>query len=558
MDRPRRPEPIEPEDTSGQTPGPDSSAERSIPDAVDRQPDIEDPKPQETADRGDRPVEENSTPSAESSKDAPASRPDEAQVDRPDEPSTRPVRDGADSVDQRSLRDASSETTQPSDDPTLALPAAADRLPADLRAKMLEHPVFTRLGRGTDDQTELGDDVQNGVTPDDQAAVRTVEVDDRAPLEQPDVSVDEHAAASDAKDDLSADIEAADVVAVADGPEAREGTDLAGSGDVLEPVAEDGMPEALTTETPTRTDDSKPGTDLGNPPSETLAADVPEAIDQNIPTELPSSGIAERVAEHDKHWDTAEANLPPGPLPESAKDLDPEVLESLDPDIRLLLEYQGAGEYIAKNMEARPWLEPAKDASPAVQRIFAAIDQGTGHAHIRHGPMGTDQMYADRVAYLNDPAQTDVAKREAGVDGLDPTRLHRCGLQATRIHDAEAFVSAFAAAVKLPDVQAALATSVESKTDRPVAIRVPIAELLGDDGHKYCSGYELEGGREGAKARKEWAEARARGDDLSGLPEPRVRPIETFEGGYVVIAFHSNGKNYEINTLFVEPPSVDR
>ena len=136
--------------------------------------------------------------------------------------------------------------------------------------------------------------------------------------------------------------------------------------------------------------------------------------------------------------------------------------------------------------------------------------------------------------------------------------MHRCGLRATRIYDAEAFVSAFAAAIKLPDVQAALATSVESTIDRPVAVRVPIAELLGDDGHKYCSGYELEGGREGLRARKEWVKARARGEDLSALPEPKVKPIETFEGGHVVIAFGSNGKAYEINTLFVEPPTADQ
>jgi hypothetical protein len=229
----------------------------------------------------------------------------------------------------------------------------------------------------------------------------------------------------------------------------------------------------------------------------------------------------------------------------------------MNPDVRPPLEYQGATEYIAENATARPWLEPAADAAPAVQRIFAAVDQGVGHAHMRHGPMGNDQMYADRVTYLEDPAQTDVAKREVGIDGLDPTTKHHCGREATRIHDAEAFVTAFAAVVKRPEVQAALATPVEATIESPDAIKVPIPELLGNDGHKYCSGYRLEGGPEGRQARTAWLKARARGEDLTGLPGPRANPIETFEGGHVVIQFKSNGKAYEINTLFIEPPAVD-
>ncbi|QNE18142.1 hypothetical protein F1D05_09880 [Kribbella qitaiheensis] len=422
---------------------------------------------------------------------------------------------------------------------------------------MLEHPAFTRLGKGSDDHTEAGGDVQDRATPDDQIATRTVEAEDRAPLEQPEIHANEHAADSDANDDQSAAAEVVDPTAVADRPAVPEGPNLAGAGDVPEPVIEGGVPEVSSTEAPTRPDDSKPGAGLGDPPSETWVADVPEAVDQNTPTELPRTGSAERLAEHEKHWDTAEANLPPGPLPDSAKNLDPDVIESLDPDVRLLLEYQGAGEYIAKNVEARPWLEPAMDASPAVQRIFAAIDQGAGHAHIRHGPMGTDQMYADRVAYLNDPAQTDIAKREAGIDGLNPNTKHYCDIEATRIHDVAAFVTAFAAAVKLPEVQAALATPVGPSIESPDSFRVPIAQLLGDDGHKYCSGYRLEG-EDARKVRKEWLKARALGEDLTDLAEPRAIPIETFEGGEIVVRFKSNGTAYEISTMFVEPPSVDK
>jgi hypothetical protein len=350
----------------------------------------------------------------------------------------------------------------------------------------------------------------------------------------------------------------ADAARVADRPAVSEGPNVASSGDEAEHITGGGIRAAPWIEVSTRPDGLNPSMEVENQSSEPLGADVPEAIDQSTSAELPSSAYTDVVAEQDKHWDAAEANLSPGRLPGSAKGLGPEVIESMNPDVRPPLEYQGATGYIAENATARPWLEPAADASPAVQRIFAAIDQGIGHAHIRHGPMGNDQMYSDRVTYLEDPAQTDVAKREAGIDGLKPTKNHHCGPEATRIHDAEAFATAFAAAVKLPDVQAALATPVEPTITFPDAVKVPIAELLGRDGHKYCSGYRLEGGVEAWEARTEWLKARARGENLTGLPEPRAQPIETFEGGHVVIRFKSNGKAYEINTMFIQPPAVDQ
>jgi hypothetical protein len=301
---------------------------------------------------------------------------------------------------------------------------------------------------------------------------------------------------------------------------------------------------------PQKTDDAEPD-DAAEGIRPGAGQDAPRI--EARPQELSRSAYAEVVAEHDKHWDAAEANLPPGRLPESAKDLDTEVVESMDPDVRRLLEYQGAKEYIAGNAADRPLFKPASDASPAVQRIFTAIDQGAGHAHIRHGPVGNDQMYADRVAYLEDPAQVDDAKRAAGIDGLNPSKMHRCGREATRIHDAEAFVAAFAAAVKLDEVQAALATPVGPTIDPPDSIKVPISELLGPEGHRYCSGYRLEGGPEAWQARKEWLQARAQGADVTGMPEPSAARIETFEGGNVIIRFKSNGQAYEITTLFVEP-----
>lgn len=48
-----------------------------------------------------------------------------------------------------------------------------------------------------------------------------------------------------------------------------------------------------------------------------------------------------------------------------------------------------------------------------MQRIFAALDQGHGHAHIRHEGWVTEEMNERRVRSLEDPAQLDPTKRVA-------------------------------------------------------------------------------------------------------------------------------------------------
>ncbi|WP_344237366.1 hypothetical protein [Kribbella hippodromi] len=269
-----------------------------------------------------------------------------------------------------------------------------------------------------------------------------------------------------------------------------------------------------------------------------------------------TSRYTELVARHDKEWDATAAAVPPGRLPASADLLGPDVIETLHPDVRRVLEYQGAAEYIAAEVNARPWLEPVVDASPAVQRIYTAIDRGNGHAHIRHGPMGTDQLYADRVARLEDPAQTDPHKRTTSIDGLDDSKQHYCAKEATRIHNPEAFVAAFAAAVKHPDVRRAL-DAQWSRTDRPEEVAIPIAELLGPRGHEDCSGFRLAGDWTQAKrARKAWTRARVEGQDLTDIPQPKVERIPTFEGGTIVFHFAGNAaaERYEIVTMYPAPP----
>jgi len=109
--------------------------------------------------------------------------------------------------------------------------------------------------------------------------------------------------------------------------------------------------------------------------------------------------------------------------------------------------------YLDKHHMERPWLSVARDCPPEVQRIFAALDQGGGHAHIRHEGWVTEQMNELRVRNLEDPAQLDPAKRAAGIDGLAADdRPHRCGRVATRITSPDAFAIALAAGVAHRDV----------------------------------------------------------------------------------------------------------
>jgi hypothetical protein len=243
------------------------------------------------------------------------------------------------------------------------------------------------------------------------------------------------------------------------------------------------------------------------------------------------------------------------------RDANLEIVRRFDPR-RAGLPEAGAGDaaaYLDAHRDTRPWLAVARGCPPEVQRVFVALDQGGGHGHIRHEGWVTEEMSRRRVAYLEDPAQLDPAKRAAGIDGLlADDRRHRCGSIATRIIDPGAFAVAMARGVEHPDVRAALET--EFKPGRaPGPVVLPIVGLLGPHGHQCCTGWQLEAVDGSMKTAREcrdaWAETRARGDILNG-PEPKVRPVETFEGGSATFVFGPNrGRNgYEIVTMYVNPP----
>jgi hypothetical protein len=218
-----------------------------------------------------------------------------------------------------------------------------------------------------------------------------------------------------------------------------------------------------------------------------------------------------------------------------------------------------AAAYIDAHRADHPWLAAARGCSPEVQRIFAALDQGGGHAHIRHEGWVTEEMNERRVAYLEDPAQPDPAKRAAGIDGLkSPERLHRCRDTSSRITNPDAFATAIGRAVEHPDVRTALETPFRPGR-RPSEVVLPIADLLGPEGYEYCTGWRLEPMSDSMEAaadcRDAWVGAR-RSDHEPDVPEPQARPIATFEGGTVVFAFGPNRAHdkYEIVTMYPRPP----
>lgn len=221
-----------------------------------------------------------------------------------------------------------------------------------------------------------------------------------------------------------------------------------------------------------------------------------------------------------------------------------------------------AGRYAERHRAERPWLVAAERASPEALRIIVAADQGGGHGHIRHEGWVTEEASMRRVAYLEDPAQLDPGRRRAGIDGLRPgDRNHICASLSTRITDPAAFATALARGTAHPDVRAALSTPYD-RDSRPDPVRIPIADLLGSDGHKACTGWQLEpvagSPRTAMDNRREWRTAIADGRQPD-VPEPRACPIPTFEGGTIFFAISQNRQRngYEIASLFPQPPAHD-
>ena len=224
---------------------------------------------------------------------------------------------------------------------------------------------------------------------------------------------------------------------------------------------------------------------------------------------------------------------------------------------------EAAADYLARHRAERPWLTPGDAASPETRRILAAMDAGGGHGHIRHEGWVTEEASMRRGAYREDPTQLDPVKRDRGIDGLRRNdQPHQCTSTSSRITDPDAFATAFARGVEHPKVREALDMAFDPRR-MPRNVTVPIADLLGPDGHRYCTGWQLkpvDGSMKTAQTKRDsWLAAREQGREPD-VPQPQVRPVPTFEGGEIAFFFRRNyaEKRYEIVTMFPRPAADDQ
>jgi hypothetical protein len=216
-----------------------------------------------------------------------------------------------------------------------------------------------------------------------------------------------------------------------------------------------------------------------------------------------------------------------------------------------------ANHYIESQRGDRPWLNSARHERPEVQQVFAALDQGSGHAHIRHEGWLSAEKSQLRVQYLQDPAQLDPVKRADGKDGLLPSgKNHVCGAVSSAIRDPAVFSLAFARAIEHPEVRRALETPLDEEHASPRPVGIPIADLLGREGHRHCEGYQLIGDnwKQAVQDRKTWLKETQEGKTPS-VPPPLLEPVD-FRDGTIEFRFKPNEvrTGYEVNTMFPDPP----
>jgi hypothetical protein len=142
-----------------------------------------------------------------------------------------------------------------------------------------------------------------------------------------------------------------------------------------------------------------------------------------------------------------------------------------------------AARYVEARHGDRPWLNAARSAPEDVQHVFAALDQGGGHAHIRHEGWVSPEKSQLRVQRLEDPAQLDPAKKANGIDGLLPgNKKHYCAAMSTAIRNPTAFAEAFAKGTEHPDVRRVLVqmdTDTARATDWPARMTMLLGKIAG-------------------------------------------------------------------------------
>ncbi|MBM7786787.1 hypothetical protein [Tenggerimyces flavus] len=237
-------------------------------------------------------------------------------------------------------------------------------------------------------------------------------------------------------------------------------------------------------------------------------------------------------------------------------------------------------DYIAeKGNDKSPWLKEAADADPLVQSVYVERDQSVGHDLQRHEGWRGDQGQHDRALYQRDPHHPENSPEYLrSNDFFGQGRLHDCWGYATHIPDPVAYATTYARIAEHPRVKDALSGPFV-RDNEPLAIRdIPIDEILGPDGHAAISGYELAGDnmKEATADRRDWIRAvraeidkgltsdeaeekvRSSAADMN-LPEPAVRPIESFAGGMFSVQFGLNRdkSGFEIVSFHASPRRVE-
>lgn len=213
--------------------------------------------------------------------------------------------------------------------------------------------------------------------------------------------------------------------------------------------------------------------------------------------------------------------------------------------------------FVAVRTSEQPRLATLVRQEHCVQRIYAVFGQGAFHGTERHEGAMRDRDHLLRLLERHDPAQTDEERQARGIDAFKRGNgKHVCADSSTSIGDSVAYAVALARGVDHPKVRDALAARHDPPR-RPHYVQVPIVELLGQEGHEYCSGYELVGDdpRRAVKERDVWAKAGWRGKPRDDLREPRARQITTFQDGVIEFRFEHNAAydGYELVSMFPRP-----
>lgn len=214
--------------------------------------------------------------------------------------------------------------------------------------------------------------------------------------------------------------------------------------------------------------------------------------------------------------------------------------------------------YLAEQGRTQPKFRGLTEQDPSVQRVYAGLDRGWFHGTTRHEGGLTSEDHLRRLLLREDPAQADEAKRARAVDAYRKgNQRHLCPEYSTSVEDPVAYAVALARGVEHPRVREVLdAAPDETWDEERTRTQIRISELLGDDGHEYCKGYQLVGEdlRQATKERDAYLKSQWKGQQ-NDLPEPRAERISSFEDGVLEFRFRATDGNsrYRLITMFPKP-----